>query len=183
MNEYLQPDFYKFSEDSVQLARFVVEDFKGRSLDHLLDIGAGCGVIGIEILRNLKLASRLTCIEFQEAFNLSLHENLTRYLDINSFEVINSSIGDYVANQSFDCIVCNPPYFNPLDGKPSPNRQRQISRSLEIDSLEVFLSKIIKLKTQKGRAYVVFPSSHEIFLDFGFKENKVNSSVSIYALT
>ena len=50
--EYSQPEEYRFSHDSVFLARKVYELFKDKDLSSLqgLDLCAGCGVIGLDFL-------------------------------------------------------------------------------------------------------------------------------------
>ncbi|MGL6035003.1 MAG: hypothetical protein ACRC0N_08060, partial [Acinetobacter johnsonii] len=54
---YKQPDEYRFSLDSIHLARFVASQLASHSeLGSLrvLDLCAGCGVIGIELSWHLR---------------------------------------------------------------------------------------------------------------------------------
>ena len=48
-DDYLQPDFYHFNEDSIQLVRFIKENIDNSTEHSALEVGAGCGVISCEL--------------------------------------------------------------------------------------------------------------------------------------
>ena len=187
MSDYLQPHFYRFSEDSIQLAQFALENLRQSPPRNILDIGAGCGVVGIELIRQGELRSSLTALEYQEGFFESLNHNLDVFLEDTDYQVIHSQIGKFNPNIKFDCIVCNPPYFAANTGRVSPDGEKQICRTLEIESIETFLKKIVELKSPKGKAFLTFPNQDakrkDILLTYGFEEKREHASVSLFSLT
>lgn len=187
MINYQQPDFYKFSEDSILLARYVISQLREALANNILDVGAGCGVVGIEIVKEGKINSKLYSLEYQKEFLTSLKQNLKKNLINSSFEIIHSSIGQYITDIKFNCIVCNPPYFNSGEGRKSPSNFKQIARTLEIDPLETFILKMIALKASGGAIYVVFPSGknslESLFTKYEFQRVELTKSLSLYKLT
>lgn len=124
--DYKQPKFYQFNEDSFLLIAEVIKDCK-HPIKSLLDVGAGCGVIGIELAIKLNL-ERVVLLEKQKAFLESLEYNLNDYLDIKT-EIIHKSIEETNMQDEFDLIVSNPPYFRAGHGRVSPINEKQISRT------------------------------------------------------
>ena len=187
MNDYYQPDFYHFSEDSILLANFVISEIENHKIQNILDIGAGCGVIGMELANNLNQKVELVCLEPQEVFHESIRKNKANLSDIVSVEIIQESIGNYDTKAHFDLVVSNPPYFQKGTGRVSPNMNRQICRTFEIDSLETFLQRIRELKSEQGIAFLVFPNTvyveSRLIRSFGFKEVLKQGAISIYRLS
>lgn len=64
--DYSQPDFYRFNEDSTKLVAFIQNHLK-KTPQSIIDLGAGCGVIGIE-LKKLYHEAYLTLVEGQSEF-------------------------------------------------------------------------------------------------------------------
>lgn len=187
MINYQQPDFYKFSEDSILLARYVISQLKAAHPNSILDVGAGCGVVGLEIIKEGRINSKLYSLEYQKDFLAPLKQNLEQNIIDSRFEIIHSSIGQYKTEIKFDCIVCNPPYFNSGEGRKSPSESKQVARTLEIDSLETFILKMIALKASGGAIYVVFPagknSLESLFTKYDFERVELTKSLSLYKLT
>ncbi|HAU1291084.1 TPA: SAM-dependent methyltransferase, partial [Legionella pneumophila] len=68
---YKQPDEYHFSLDSIHLAKFVAKQLKPyRDLGSLrvLDLCAGCGIIGIELSWHLQAIRQIDFIEIQDIY-------------------------------------------------------------------------------------------------------------------
>src|SRR5258708_4421753 len=117
MNDYSQPEFYKFNEDSIKLVRRVTE--KVKAAEHILDLGAGSGIIGIE-LANYFHPESLTLVEVQKDYLPHLELNLKFQLKSKTdFFVELSSFGHWSPQKKYDLIVCNPPYFLPGHGEVS----------------------------------------------------------------
>jgi tRNA1(Val) A37 N6-methylase TrmN6 len=160
MSDYSQPEFYHFNEDSLHLVNYVVENETFAS--HILDLGAGCGVIGIEIAKKL-VPKSLTLIEIQEEFLASLHLNTSLFLNpsIEKF-ILQTSFSQWKNTSAYDLIVCNPPYFLSGHGIESPDRRKQICRTFVIDSLEILLSKTWTSLSLGGRAYFVLRNDQRL---------------------
>lgn len=76
---YQQPDEYHFSLDSIYLARFVATQLKSHTdLDSLriLDLCAGCGVIGIELSWHLRAIRQIDFIEIQDIYTDYFYQNV-----------------------------------------------------------------------------------------------------------
>lgn len=153
MSDYSQPSFLKFGHDSLDLVKRVLSEIS--QAQHLLDLGAGCGVIGIELANKLN-SETLTLLELQSDYLPFLQVNLKEQLHVSCETRIEiSSFGEWHTDQKFDLIVSNPPYYLSGHGRPSPDDRRQKARSFEVDGHAVFLNLIEKGLSTNGRAYIV----------------------------
>jgi len=124
MNDYLQPDFYRFNEDSLLL----VEKIKNKitNAHSILDIGAGCGVIGIELSKYFR-PKKLHLLELQNEYAFYLKENIKMLEAEIDAEVFISNLSRWTRTIRYDLIVCNPPYYLPGRGQISKDSQRSLS--------------------------------------------------------
>lgn len=186
MSDYIQPDFYHFSQDSIFLARLVVSDGVDLAAKNLLDLCAGCGVVGLEVTKQLKTIEELCSVEYQEVYIPYIKKNIEMFSPGVKSEIISSSLGELKLKKKYDCIVTNPPYFKAGSGRVSPLPEKQISRTFEIDSLNILLEKIKEYRASTGVAYIVFPSgdleSRELFLQYGYSEYQREKQVSVFKL-
>lgn len=127
MNEYSQPNFYRFNEDSLDLVRWVLG--KSLKVSSLLDLGAGSGVIAIEYHHHSPV-ERITLLEIQDDFRPHLVAN-ARGLPA---EIVIDSFSRFYPNQRFDLILSNPPYFLKGHGQESHDERRNIARSFQRDA-------------------------------------------------
>lgn len=136
--EYLQPDSYHFSLDSVEFAKFVTQrviekwDHKISDLK-ILDVCAGSGIVGMDLAYHLPQIRFLDFLEVQSEFESYLIENKNRLLKKRSLlghpTVLESKLifanyevmcsGNF--RESYDLILCNPPFFLFGTGKIPPN--------------------------------------------------------------
>jgi tRNA1Val (adenine37-N6)-methyltransferase len=160
MNDYYQPSFYRFNEDSLHLVKFVAS--KVKNISNLLDLGAGSGILGIE-LSNILMPKNLCFVEAQSEWEPFLSYNLNKFL---SFEIQSriffSTFGDWIPEERFDLIISNPPYFLPGHGQSSPDKRREISRSFIIDGWAVLLNKISRALSPHGKAFIVVRNDERI---------------------
>jgi tRNA1Val (adenine37-N6)-methyltransferase len=168
---YSQPPEYRFSHDSVFLAREVFE----REREHLcsgmqvLDLCSGCGVVGLDFLFHVRagLGFELDCdfLEIQEVYRPHFEENVRRFqggagperMSINSNSSLRFLGSSYesVEQGRYDLIVANPPYFEPGIGKMSPSEFKNRCRFfLDAPSSELWRS-IERALKPGGRAYVL----------------------------
>ena len=159
--EYDQPDFYRFNEDSIRLVRWILEqDLKP---ENILDLGAGSGVIGIELARSLK-PKGLTLLEVQKEFLSSLEINCRRFLhDITNYSIQIDSFLYFSPSCEYDLIVSNPPYYLPGRGEMAHHPNRAVARSFLIDSWSVLLNKILVSLSKQGRAFIVLKNNNDLW--------------------
>lgn len=158
MNDYFQPDFYRFNEDSILLSKEVIRSHS--KAQKLLDIGAGCGVIGLEIAQQIPV-EKIILLEPQSEFIPYLQKNVQLFIPNNNVKTVNSTISVFF-DSDFDLIVCNPPYYLPGHGRPSKDLRRNIARNFVLDDWQILLNKIKDLLSPNGRAYVIVPSLNEV---------------------
>lgn len=180
--DYSQPDFYRFSEDSLHLARFVIEHLAHKKINHLIDVCAGSGVIGIEIANSLENISFLSFVEYQDDFLSHLQWNLKNILkkDI-PYQIIPKALSKAEV-QVADLIVANPPYFDLSKGRISPDSKKATSRHFIQDSKEDFFKFLERNLSPEGITFFIAPFEWEgDVLERGGKIAKKLRQVQIYS--
>ena len=158
--DYLQPKFYRFNQDSLWLAEIAAEKTRGSSPSSLLDIGAGCGVVGIETANKIPSIKKAVFLEPQEDFQECLRQNQKRLLRSADFQTFSSKLEDFSKSQRYDLVVCNPPYFNMRSSRPSPDRRKAFCRTFHNSSLGSFFSFSQDLLAPRGEAFFLARSDN-----------------------
>ena len=180
MNDYDQPDFYRFSEDSTLLARFITENQK--QYQTLLDICAGCGVVGIEIGLKMSSMSKIDFVELQTDFIPYLDKNCSDFLKPNQFKIYQESFLNFRTNQTYDLIVCNPPYFQMNNSRPNKDQRRDLCRRLVTFELEELIHYFKEFANKGSDIFFTYLNTYQ-FLDPMIKEEKqVSQNVSIFSM-
>jgi len=152
--DYNQPDFYHFSEDSTFLANIAARDIKKH--DRVLDLCAGCGVVGIEFWKQHPSTSHLTFLEKQIEFKESLELNIQHVKDIE-VSCIYESFSNVVIREKFDLIMCNPPYFAIEASRASGNMNKNTCRLMAKGEMILLLNFIDDSLKVDGVAMLVLP--------------------------
>lgn len=140
-------DFFNFSLDSLLLASFLTIN---RSTKKILDLGTGNGVI--PLLLGKRSRAKIYGIELQEVSA----DLAKRNVKLNNFEERIQIIHDnmlnhktHFENESFDGIVCNPPFFK-FDGNTEQLNdldQLTLARheiSIDLDGIVSVASNLLK---------------------------------------
>ena len=102
-------DMFNFSLDSVLLPNFVTLN---KNTAKILDIG--CGNAPIPLILSTKTSAKIISVEIQkDVYELALKTVKMNDLE-KQIEIINDDINNiytYFETESFDTVVCNPPYF------------------------------------------------------------------------
>jgi tRNA1Val (adenine37-N6)-methyltransferase len=169
--DYHQPEDYRFSLDSVFLAQKVAENLKTMSPSLLkelkvLDLCAGCGVVGLELQFHVKALRKIDFLEVQEVYQEFFEKNCEQAKTPESefhFLCMNyAQLSDKKFHEAYDIIVSNPPYFFLGEGLLSPNNDFKNRCRFFIDSdfkklVEVTLSSL----KPGGCAYLLMrPGAH-----------------------
>lgn len=136
--DYNQPEFYHFSEESIRLAKLV--KMPAQNEIKILDMCAGCGVIGIETAKRVQNESpnsaiELTFCDVQKEFRESLTINSA---GINS-RIFIDDLFNLKHQNYYDIIVCNPPYFDKASFRSSVDPLRDLCRRSERTIHEILL--------------------------------------------
>jgi tRNA1Val (adenine37-N6)-methyltransferase len=151
----IQPrEGYRFSVDSILLARFV----SARRRDRVLDLGAGTGVISLAIAA-LHQPREIVAIEIQPDLVVLIRRSV-RSNSLPSIHAIAADLRDIadpgVAPQSFDIVVANPPYRASKAGRVSPHEPRRIARSETSATLHDFVAAASRYTRRGGKVVFVF---------------------------
>lgn len=152
MSEYHQPVFYRFNEDSLLLVREVAA--VRTTAKNLLDIGAGSGVIGIELANKLGVQN-VHFLELQRDWGPVLERNVAEFLPGRETQIFWDSVSRWKPGMKYDLIVSNPPYYLPGNGQLSPDPVRAKCRSFLEDDWKTLGEKIVVALAPGGSAYVV----------------------------
>lgn len=168
---YKQPGEYHFSLDSIHLAQFVANQLHSHpdltSL-RVLDLCAGCGVIGIELSWYLSALRHIEFIEIQDIYTEYFYQNMAlvnrpelhyRWHLLNYDELHKKQW-----ENKFDLIVSNPPYFQSGHGMLSPSQFKNRCRFYLDSSFQNYIHALENTLAPKGKAYFLLrPLNHHGF--------------------
>jgi tRNA1Val (adenine37-N6)-methyltransferase len=140
---------YRFSLDSLLLADFATI----RPEDRVIDLGTGNGVMPLILAYRYRSIS-VTGVEVQR----EMADRAERNVRLNGYDGriaiacmdISSATGHFIP-ESFDSVICNPPYRAVRSGRLSPSSEKQIARHELKASLEDFVQIAASLMRNKGR--------------------------------
>lgn len=122
--KYVQPDFYSFSEDSIELSKYVAKKYKDEQNLKVLDLCCGSGVVGIEFALEQKNVDKIVFIEEQEEFLSIIGTNANRFIPDIKINILINSFLKLNFPDEFDVILANPPYYLDGTGRQSSNEKR-----------------------------------------------------------
>lgn len=131
----------------------------------ILDIGTGTGIISLMMAQRFPEA-QITAVEIDDNAILDARENFCKSPFAARLTLHHTSFQDYLAEadqrETFDCVVCNPPYFDKSLECPDLGRTRaRHSSSLPFD---VLASGAYRLLQDGGVFSVCIPP--EVLSDF-----------------
>jgi tRNA1(Val) A37 N6-methylase TrmN6 len=157
--DYKQPPFYHFSKDSITLAKHAASVSIDR-LDKIrvLDLCAGCGVIGLEFDKLINISCIVDFLELQPEFIPYLKSNIYSFGTKKS-KIINRSFVDLNLDINFekryDIVLCNPPYFDTKSGRPSKNSLKYTCRFFSTGSFDELLRSVKYILKDDGKVFVL----------------------------
>lgn len=189
---YAQPDFYHFSLDSIHLAQYVSKRIAHRpNLDTLrvLDLCAGCGVIGLELSWHAPLLRCIDFIEIQDQFTPYFQQNVLivnrKELRLNWFTLNYDVLQQQEWQHKYDLIISNPPYFHPQHGLLSHSMKKNRCRFFLDSTFERYISAIVNALADSGEAYILLRplQMHGIDAYSNLKTYLIDTAVSATRLT
>jgi tRNA1Val (adenine37-N6)-methyltransferase len=153
---------YRFSIDALLLAHFIAP----RKYDHVIDLGAGSGVIAL-ILAARYPAIELSGVELQG----EMAARARRSAELNGLsDRVTIIQGDVRAvdrlfpPQSFDMVVANPPYRLAASGRINPDPEKRLARHEIEAKLADFIRAAGHLLRRNGKAAWVYPATRLVDL-------------------
>ncbi len=131
---------YRFSMDSLLLASF--SGIKNK--DRVLDLGCGCGVVGLGLLlKNPDYSLTVTALDNNPEHLACAEKNKEKLGMTDMFHLIHADVGkirEYILPESFQLVVCNPPYRIPCSGRVSAHTGKKNARFETCAGLEDFIA-------------------------------------------
>ena len=121
----------------------------------ILDIGTGTGLIALMLAQRCPQAS-ITAIDIDAEAVEQAHENILSSPWKDRVEVLLQDICTFPANQQFDSIVSNPPYF--IDSLKCPDSQRNTARHTDTLDAKRLLESVARLLSDNGRFSIILPA-------------------------
>lgn len=146
----------------------------------ILDIGTGSGLIALMAAQRNPQA-RVVALEIDESAVGQARENVAQSPFAGRIEVVQADVRDFVpalpdksdgaspsvAENAFDCILCNPPFFTE-DTLPD-NSSRALARNAAMLSFDELLQAAQRLLSEDGEFHVILPSAEvKSFVDKAF---------------
>lgn len=161
---------YRFSIDAILVANFV----DVRQNDRILDLGTGSGIISMILLyRWRNLIQEVSGIEVQQG----LAELARKNYRTNNFDQLGrilqgdiKEISRLIKPESYDKIVCNPPFYIPSSGRTNKHPESQMARHQILATLEDFLQASAFAVKNGGLVSFIYPA--EQVGDFFFYAKK-----------
>lgn len=135
----------------------------------ILDIGSGTGIISLMVAQ--KSNAEITAIEIEHDAYMQTVENIanSQWFDRIVAHNIDYKIFFEQSTETFDSIVCNPPFF--INSYKSEQQKRNLARSNENLPFETIFEGAKKLLSPKGKLNIILPSNLSTFIDT-IAENK-----------
>ncbi|MBC7465055.1 MAG: methyltransferase [Bdellovibrio sp.] len=178
---YVQPDEYRFSHDSVFLAREVFKKIKKFHLPYtqILDLCSGCGIVGLDLLFHLnsngmQLPKKTDFLEIQNIYkpffdkNVETFNGITKqsvsaqFLNIN-YEMLAQPESIYAS--SYDLIISNPPYFRKDQGVLSKSEFKNRCRFFIDSDFKNLIAAFKVSLSESGNAFILLKSLTEHGID------------------
>ena len=141
----------KVGTDGVLLGAWTNVDHSHR----LLDVGTGTGLIALMLAQRCPQAY-ITAIDIDAEAVEQARENTLSSPWKDRVEVLLQDICTFPANQQFDTIVSNPPYF--IDSLKCPDDQRNTARHTDTLDAARLLESVARLLTDNGRLSIILPA-------------------------
>ncbi len=175
---YSQPEEYHFSLDSVEMpwevALYLREriaedntlkkqspsDFLRNAMRRwkVLDLCAGCGVLGFEMNFHLPQIQNIDFVEVQDVYRPHFEENKSKVQNDGEFRFLNMNYEDLLKpefERRYQMILCNPPYFKVEQGKQSPSEFKNRCRFFIDSTFEKLVASIDHTLADDGEAFVL----------------------------
>lgn len=139
---------HTFGTDAVVLSHFA----KPKRKENYVDLGTGCGIIPLLLLRDNPNINAVGVDISEEATFLA--QKTVNELELANFKVIHSNLLDLKGKVEFGSktlITCNPPYKAPNAGLKNPDKVEMVARHEVACTLEDIITVSARLLQSGGR--------------------------------
>lgn len=121
----------------------------------VLDIGTGTGLLAL-MLAQRNPEAQVVAVEIDAESAAQARENVAGSLWRDRIRVEECAVQEFSAEQKFDLIVSNPPYF--VDSLKCPDGSRNMARHTDTLSFAELMQAAERLLAPEGRFAVIVPS-------------------------
>jgi len=154
---------YRFSVDALLLADFARGADPGWQ-GAIVDLGAGCGVVGLALAAQLP-AARVILVELQARLAGVCRANVRENGFAPRVDVVEADLRrlkGLVEGASVERVVSNPPFHPAGTGRQSPDPEKAVANmELEV-SLPVLVACAARLLRPRGRFSVIYPADRVV---------------------
>lgn len=122
---------------------------------HLLDIGAGSGLIALMLAQRTSKEALIDAVEIEDQDAQQAEENVAQSPWPEKIRIHKMAIQDFSSHKQYDVIVSNPPYFS--NSHEPPDKRRHQTRHTVLLSFTDLLVSVQRLLKPDGRFNVVLP--------------------------
>lgn len=125
---------------------------------NILDIGTGTGVLSLQAAQRTSGSAQILGIDIDRSAVKTATENFknsswSSCLTAKEWDITAES--KTLGAENFDCVLCNPPYFE--GGPVSFKRERNMARVASYMSWPILFKRIASLLSDKGVANLILP--------------------------
>lgn len=125
---------------------------------NILDIGTGTGVLSLQAAQRTSGSAQILGIDIDRSAVKTATENFknsswSSCLTAKEWDITAES--KTLGAENFDCVLCNPPYFE--GGPESSKRERNMARVASYMSWPILFKRIASLLSDKGVANLILP--------------------------
>lgn len=151
----------KIGTDAVLLGALCASESIDFVPDSILDIGTGSGVVALMLAQRFPEAKKIIGIEIEPEAACLANENFKNSPWKDKLNAVNEDVKEFAkkAQEKYDLIVSNPPYFR--ETGQSHDAKRRMARSEETLTLRDLASAVSSHLADNGSASVILPVNRE----------------------
>lgn len=153
-------NFKRFSVNQDRCAMKVGTDgvLLGATADggaRILDIGTGTGLVALMMAQRFPDAV-VTGVDIDKDAAIQAQENVQASPFADRVTILEADIASFAPCSTFDCIVCNPPFYE--NALSCPDERRSTARHTSALPFEVLMRKVADLLSDDGLCTIIVPT-------------------------
>lgn len=144
----------KVGTDGVLLGAWALNDVPVSENVKILDVGTGSGLVALMLAQRFPMAL-ISGIEIEPFASTAAKNNCQNSPFVDRLTIINEDFMQWVSDNKFDGIVCNPPYFT--TGPLSENSRKNLARHSDSLTIKGFASKSFEILKKDGVVSLIYP--------------------------
>ena len=143
----------KVCTDACLFGAYIANEIQDQSLQYILDIGTGTGLLSLLLAQKNKAI--IDAVEIDSTAYEQAKVNVAASPWPAQINVFNSGITDFNNGSKYDCIISNPPFFE--DDLRSSDKQKNAAKHDSTLTLQELLGNVQRLLNDEGIFAVLLP--------------------------